>query len=246
MARDRASRPPCRRAPSPRQLGRVAVAPQRADALHSGLPGAVDVVAAVADVHHSARVRSGRGQQHQSTGDDNGLRPAPVIVGGPRHGVEARAEAGVLDDLPGQGLPLGGRQGQGHPGVVQGAHESGHARVDRGLVHELAVVRPVGRHGVGARPAGEPGVAREGLRQRRPDEAHEGRLVGHGDAQVVEGRREGRQDDGSRVRDGAVQVQQDGRELARRASCGTEGWSRAHGCSLSAGKLGQDSASLLA
>ena len=46
--------------------------------------------------------------------------------------------------------------------------------------------------------------------------------------------------------DGAVQVQQDGREIARRASCGTEGWSRAHGCSLSAGKLGQDSASLLA
>ena len=60
----------------------------------------------ISDVYHPARIRPGRGQQHQRAGDDNGLRPAPVVVGGTRHGVEARAESGVINDLAGQKLPL--------------------------------------------------------------------------------------------------------------------------------------------
>ena len=49
-------------------------------------------------------------------------------------------------------------------------------------------------------------------------------MIGYGDSQILEGRAEGRQDDGSRVCDCAVQVQQYGRELARWTSCGMEGW----------------------
>ena len=79
-------------------------------------------------------------------------------------------------------------------------------------------------------------------------------MIGDGDSQVLEGRAEGRQDDGSRVCDCAVQVQQYGRELARWTSSGMEGWPCAQDARFrpkesdnwTAGKIGQDPASLLA
>ena len=86
------------------QLSRITITPQRTDAVHTRLPGAVDVVAAVSDMHYSPRIRTGRRQQRQRACDDLGLRSALVIVRGSRHGGEAPAKAAVLDDLPSQGF----------------------------------------------------------------------------------------------------------------------------------------------